>query len=207
MNHTVSHERALVDWGVATRPIAGEAVSGDLHLVQPFNHGVLLAAIDGLGHGKEAVAAARAAVAVLKKHPREPVVQLIQRCHEALMETRGAVMTVASLHASNGPMTWLGVGNVECRLLHANPHADRPSDSVLLRGGVVGYQLPVLRPRAIAVAPGDLLVFATDGIRADFADGLSLGQTPKQIAIHIMNQHFKGTDDALVLVARFLGMP
>src|SRR5882762_8542778 len=112
MNHPVSQQQALVDWGVATRPIAGEAVSGDLHLVQPFNHGVLLAAIDGLGHGKEAVAAAKKAVAVLKKHPREPVVQLIQRCHEALMETRGAVMTVVSLHASKGPMTWLGVGNV-----------------------------------------------------------------------------------------------
>src|SRR5258706_16485465 len=104
MNHG-SQARTLVDWGVATRPIAGEAVSGDVHLVQPFHHGVLLAAIDGLGHGKEAVAAARAAVAVLKKHPREPVVQLIQRCHEALAETRGAVMTVASLHASSGPLT------------------------------------------------------------------------------------------------------
>ena len=196
-----------MDWGVATRPIAGETVSGDLHLVQPFDHGVLLAAIDGLGHGKEAVAAARAAVAVLRKHPGEPVVQLIQRCHEALMETRGAVMTVASLHASNGPMTWLGVGNVECRLLHADPHAGQASDSVLLRGGVVGYQLPVLHPRAVSVAPGDLLIFATDGIRADFANGLSLGQTPGQIAIHILNQHFKGTDDGLVLVVRYLGMP
>lgn len=206
MNHSVSHERALVDWGVAARPIAGETVSGDLHLVQPFDQGVLLAAIDGLGHGKEAVVAARAAVAVLKEFPQQSVVTLIKRCHEALLGTRGAVITVASLHNLNG-MTWLGVGNVECRLLRADPHASPTSESALLRGGVVGYQLPVLQARTVPVTPGDLLILATDGIRADFADGLGLGETPEQIAVHILNQHFKGTDDALVLVARYLGVP
>src|SRR5689334_20470158 len=110
MNPVVSQEPALVDWGVASRPIIGETVCGDQYLVQPFNQGVLLAAIDGLGHGEEAVAAARAAVAVLKEHPHEAVAALMKRCHDALIKTRGVVMTVASLPALHHSMTWLGVG-------------------------------------------------------------------------------------------------
>ena len=54
----------LIDWGVAARPLEGQAVSGDLHLVKPLDDGVLLAVVDGVGHGGEAVAAARAAVAL-----------------------------------------------------------------------------------------------------------------------------------------------
>jgi serine phosphatase RsbU (regulator of sigma subunit) len=37
---------------------------------------------------------------------------------------------------------------------------------VLLRSGVVGYQLPTLRASTLPIAPGDLLIFATDGIGA-----------------------------------------
>jgi len=32
----------------------GQAVSGDMHLVRPFEDGVLVALVDGLGHGEEA---------------------------------------------------------------------------------------------------------------------------------------------------------
>jgi len=55
------------------------------------------------------------------------------------------------------------------------------------------------------VARGDALVFATDGIRSDFANGLSLTQPPQQVADQILARHAKKTDDALALVALFLG--
>ncbi len=51
---------ALIDWGVATLMLAGERESGDLHLVKPVGTGVLVSVVDGLGHGAEAAAAARA---------------------------------------------------------------------------------------------------------------------------------------------------
>jgi hypothetical protein len=73
-----------------------------------------------------------------------------------------------------------------------------------LRGGVVGYQLPALRASVRPISPGDLLVFATDGIRAEFAQGLVLGDPPQQIADGILARHLKGNDDALVLVARVI---
>jgi hypothetical protein len=75
----------------------------------------------------------------------------------------------------------------------------------LLRGGLVGYQLPALAASVVPVAAGDLLILATDGIHPAFEDGINLNETPRQIADNILSRHLKGNDDALVLVARYLG--
>ena len=99
----------------------------------------------------------------------------------------------------------LGVGNVEGRLLRADANASHPRESVLLRGGIVGYQLPALQASVIPITPGDLLIMATDGIHPVFEDGINVNETPKQIADKILSRHFKGNDDALVLVIRYLG--
>ena len=199
-------ERTLLDWSVAARPMSGQSVSGDLHLVKRFDQRVLVAVIDGVGHGDEAAAAARTAADILENYPGETTISLFKRCHEALVKTRGVVLTVAILDTVESSMTWLGVGNVEGRLFRADAGASHPRESVLLRGGLVGYQLPALQASVIPVAAGDLLILATDGIHAAFEEGINLNETPRQIADKILGRHFKGNDDALVLVARYPGM-
>jgi len=97
------------------------------------------------------------------------------------------------------------VGNVEGRLLRANPHADPPQESLLLRGGVVGGDLPVPYASIVPVWPGDTLVFTTDGVRSNFAEGLTVSEPPQRSADRILGQYGKHTDDALVLVARYVG--
>ena len=206
MQLPIPKERTLIDWSVAAQPISGETVSGDLHLVIPFDDRVLVAVIDGVGHGAEAAAAARAAADILLNYAGESTSSLIQRCHQALLLTRGVVLTVAKLNPAENTMTWLGVGNVEGRLLRSDPGANQPRESVLLRGGLVGFQLPELRASVIPVSVGDLLILATDGIQAGFEDEIKLNETPGQIAGKILNHHYRGNDDALVLVARYLGM-
>src|SRR5262249_38502151 len=99
--------------------------------------------------------------------------------------------------------TWLGVGNVEGGLLP--PGAKTCRADVLLSGGVVGSRLPSLRASVVPVAPGDTLVLATDGIRSGFTEGLVLEDSPQHIADGILARHATLKDDALVLVARFLG--
>jgi len=204
MNTSTFQERPCIEWGVAARALPGQTVSGDLHLVKSFSKGVLLAAVDGLGHGDEATVAAQLAVTTLERNAEESILALVNRCHEALRMTRGVVLTLASLYTLEASLSWLGVGNVEGRLLRADPKINPQSESVLLRGGVVGYQLPALRASVQPIFPGDLVVFATDGIRAGFAQGLALGDPPQQIADGILARHLKGNDDALVLVARVI---
>src|SRR5438046_1526422 len=102
-----------LDWGVAGRALAGQLESGDRHLVQPFPGGTLVGVVDALGHGEDAAAAAKIAIATLEEHAHEPVVSLVQHCHTALRRTRGVVMTLVSIESRTGSLTWVGVGNVE----------------------------------------------------------------------------------------------
>jgi negative regulator of sigma-B (phosphoserine phosphatase) len=196
---------SLIDWGVARRALAGERESGDLHLVKPVRAGVLVSVVDGLGHGAEAAAAARAAVAALERHAEESVLSLLEQCHRALVGTRGVVMSVALFARAEHSMTWLGVGNVEGMLLYAGRAGRRARATLITRGGIVGSELPRLRAEVIALARGDTLIFATDGIKTGFTDGLPAAAPPQQIADHILAGHSKDTDDALVLVARYTG--
>ena len=207
MDSPVTGTSALLDWGVATFTLAGQTESGDLHLVRAVGGGVLVAVVDGLGHGEDAAAAAKLAVTTLDRFAREPVASLVQRCHEALVGTRGVVMSVAYFDPTRDTMTWVGLGNVEGVLVHEN-WAERSARTTLVtRGGIVGSQrdLPAVRPWVIPVQVGDLLVFATDGLRGGFADDVSRSDTPQQVANLLLSRYGKGTDDALVLAARYLG--
>ena len=55
----------LIAWGMAQAVLAGQTVSGDRHLVSPCRDGLLVAVVDGLGHGEEAAKAAEIAVSTL----------------------------------------------------------------------------------------------------------------------------------------------
>ncbi len=196
-------QTSLLEWAVAGVPLHAETVSGDLHVVAPFDGGVLIGAIDGLGHGPEAAEAARAAVAVLEAHPAESLLRLVERCHDALRKTRGAVITLASFHGRNDEMTWMGVGNVEGMLVRADP--TKAIEAAPLRGGIVGLRLPVTREDSVSVSPGDVLILATDGIRGGFTSRLDRSASAAYLAESILSEHRKSSDDATVVVARYLG--
>ena len=199
---------SFLEWGVAQIAIEGEKVCGDRHLACPFRDGFLVAVIDGLGHGTEAAAAAQLASATLEAHASEPAIRLLAQCHEALRSTRGAALSVASFNTGFGTVTWLGVGNVEGVILRADKQAAPPQENVMLFPGVAGHHLPSLRAVVTPINPGDLLIFFTDGIRRDFLSEPPIpGHSPQRIADRICAKYSKGTDDALVLVARYVGGP
>jgi phosphoserine phosphatase RsbX len=194
-----------VEWGVSTRSRPGEVTSGDLAIVALRPEGALVAAIDGLGHGGEAAHAARQAGEVVRSSWSRDLVVLVERCHIALRGTRGAAISLAFVSAPEGRMTWLGVGNVEGRVLSGDPSAIRPKDSLALRSGVAGHELPTVRSATIDVRPGDVLVLATDGIQATFADSLDVSGSTQTITERIVADHAKPSDDALVVAVRYLG--
>lgn len=197
---------SIVDWGVAQRAVEKDRESGDWYVIKPFPNGVLMAALDGLGHGEEASAAAKIAVDILQAHAQESVISLLKRCHDALRRSRGVVMSLASVNGLDGVMTWSGVGNVEGLLLRANNNMQPVRETLLLRRGVLGNQLPTLQATVIPLTLGDTVVFVTDGIRSGFAEGVERDDPPQKMADRILAQHSKGNDDALVLVARYQGL-
>lgn len=197
----VAHEPAVIAWAAAGRALEEE--SGDLDVVVLFQGGALVALLDGLGHGPEAAAAARAAAPVLEAHASDAVEVLVRRCHEALRKTRGAVMSLASFRVADSSMTWIGVGNVDGILLRGS--GGGRGDAIVGRGGVVGYQLPSLRTSTVRVAPGDTLIMTTDGIHSRFTADLAIDQPPQALAASILARFARSSDDAHVVVARYLG--
>ncbi|MBI2820718.1 MAG: SpoIIE family protein phosphatase [Acidobacteria bacterium] len=200
---TIRRQTARVEWAVSEAPFPGKSESGDSYVVKPVPGGVLVAVIDGLGHGGEAAVASRIAVNTLERHAGESVISLLQRCHVNLKNSRGAAMNLASFSSLDHTMTWLGVGNVEGLLLRRDPAGVLQQERILLRPGVVGFQLPELRAMVVPVSLGDILVFATDGIRRDFAENISMNTEPQSIADQICTAYRLETDDSLVLVVRY----
>ena len=223
-----------IEWGAATFTLRGQTESGDRYVVAPSDFGALVAAIDGLGHGDEAALAAQLAAQTLEQDPNEPVIALVERCHSRLRSTRGVVMSLASFDALDETMTWLGVGNVEGRFVRAGRDATlledrrrgerrtgsqwtaverrraerrRPKTAdLLLRAGVVGSHLPPLSAALLPVLPGDTLVFATDGVDLPPLEDMARGDRPQAMAERILSRHKKETDDALVVVVRWVGL-
>jgi len=196
--------QTLVEVGTAAAALVGQHVSGDQSLVQAHPGGVLVAAVDGLGHGGEAEHAAKRAVSVLEEDAGASLPTLFERCHARLARTRGVVMSLASFDAAER-LTWLGVGNVEGTLLRADAGSRAPTESIMLLGGVVGFQLPRLRPSTTQLSAGDTLILTTDGIESGFRHGLRAGRPAQELADTILDEHRKHNDDALVLVARYVG--
>jgi negative regulator of sigma-B (phosphoserine phosphatase) len=196
---------AALDRGIAGAALEGHDRSGDLAVFVPTERGGLACLIDGLGHGGPAADASELAATVIRDHAEAPPQELIDRCHQALKRTRGVVMTLAWIDVEDAALVWTGVGNVDARLWH--PAEGGRHDVALVFGGVVGYQVPRVRPSLLRLAPGDLLVMVTDGIDAGFASALDGAGDAQAIAERIFDAHCKGTDDALCVVVRFAPKP
>jgi phosphoserine phosphatase RsbX len=188
--------------GVAARPLSGEERSGDVAVALDFDGGALIGAIDGLGHGHAAADASQRALDAVRESPGASLAEIFEACHDALHRTRGAVMTLASFDFEAAELSWFGVGNVEARLLRTD--RAEPPEAPMLMGGVVGQALPGIRPSRHRLHRGDMVLLATDGIAPQFAAGRHLGSVDG-IAARILADHGRPADDALVVVARYLG--
>jgi len=196
-----------ITWSILRLALPGQVESGDRYYVKAFDDRVLLAAIDGLGHGDEAAEAGKKAIRVLDEHASktDSLMDLIKHCHEDLRETRGAVMNIASFNYKKRTMSWIGIGNVNGLFFHREKGEIQPTQvTIIQRGGIVGFKLPVLQVTMMPLQFGDTLVFTTDGIKNDYADDLFLQGSTEQIAEYIGNGFAKHNDDALILVARYL---
>ena len=193
---------------VLVRCRRGETLSGDVGRLVPVRDGVVVAAIDGAGHGPEATrAASRAAgvVAATAEAAGDDVAAILRACHAALEDTRGAAITLAHLSCPGGGLKWLGLGSVEGRIVssgHARPRRDL---SLRLLGGVAGHHLPSLPTTEHGLRRGDLVAFASDGVARDFADRLDTAGPISALARRILDDHWNRDDDAMVVLIRWLG--
>jgi hypothetical protein len=200
----MAERKPVIEWHIAGRPVEGEERSGDQGLVLTSEHDALVAAVDGVGRGAAAASAAHVAIDAIRLGPRDDVLALARHCHEALRRTRGAAVGIAAFRG-DATVTWLGVGNVTARLVQRGQAFRAAGHWLVGLGGVPGDELPELRSVTLPVHRGDVLVVATDGVDDHFADDLVATGSCEDIARRLLREYARETDDALVVVARYLG--
>jgi len=187
---------------VLSRPIVGEPRSGDDATFFRRDDLLYVAIADGLGHGGPAREAASAAIEVVRR-PFADHHEVFARTHEALANTRGAVMTLVEIDESAKVVMQTAVGNV--------------SAMVVGKGGVRTFIAPslVLGPQRDVVrgktrterhqlsSPYDIVLLFSDGLttktRLDVRDEVVRAH-PLCIAHHLLEQFGRDSDDATVVV-------
>jgi serine phosphatase RsbU (regulator of sigma subunit) len=186
--------------GAATRPYPGETANGDGWQVDWHLGACRLAVLDGLGHGPQAAAATDAALKTLGTRPDLSPGDALTACHTALLSTRGAAMSVATIDSAGQLLQYAGVGNVDAHLLRSG----RQERLVAYRG-IVGGTLPTVRTFSFDLGAEWLLVVHTDGIRSRFQLedlGVELQADPQKLADAILASWSRETDDATVVIIR-----
>ncbi len=183
-------------WSLESLRLQGQEELGDACWTHERPGLFKLAVIDGLGHGREAALASRSAWEALEARPGEDLAGLMRLCHEALRRTRGAAISLAEIDLEAGRLSWSGVGNVEGLMWRGGSPPFR--ERLLLKSGIVGYNLPEPRVSSLPLMPGDSLVLFTDGIKPEFSDNFDWQLPPQQAARSIIGGWTKGWDDALV---------
>ncbi len=189
---------AVVNVGIATRPLAGQTVCGDDGAYWVGDERIVLTLADGLGHGPEAARASRAAVEAIGSGLHLGCAELFTRCDAALRSTRGAAQVVAIIERASGRGTIASVGNMRVQLLHDHSHSWFASTR-----GIVGAGYQNLDVQTVVLVSGDILIVYSDGLDEQSVpygfcsspDVPAAGQ-----ARMILDSMAHGRDDASVLV-------
>ena len=188
---------------ILARSHPGDPVCGDDATLVRGDAELVVSVVDGLGHGPQAREAAARAMATVHGNAHLPLPELLARCDADLMGTRGAVMAVARIDVSAATLEHAAVGNTTTRV-HEPDGTARP---LLATSGTLGVSRPTRRLTAerAHVGSGRVLTMVSDGIvtRLDLdGEPMMLRRHPIMIAHHVMSRFARGTDDAIVLVAR-----
>lgn len=165
--------------------------------------GLLLAVVDGLGHGAPAAQAAQVALRSITLEPSLDLPALLARLDADLGTTRGAAIGLARIEpeARGWRLAHAGIGNTRLLRWRA-PQMLRLSSQY----GIVGGGLPeVVEVTHTELLPGDWLLMFTDGLDEMMALPMCLpewARDPATLCAHLLARWRGPPDDAGVAVLR-----
>ena len=191
-----------IDCGMAIRPLNRYlSECGDTAKIYQTGELCLLALVDVLGHGAQAREVAVQAEAWLDAHYADELIPLLQGMHARLLGTRGAVAACCRFNRQLGTLECAGIGNITVKVIRDK------SESLISRGGVIGYQ--TISPHIVQtlLKPGDVLLMHSDGIKSTVNYATQpdlLVQTAGNMADSILKMYGTKTDDACCIVMKYL---
>lgn len=187
-----------VEAAARLRPHRGERVSGDTAVLRWVGDLVLVALVDGLGHGPSAAAIAARADEALAAVTVTDVSAVIASVHEALRQTDGAAAAIAVIDPKDCSYRAAAVGNVRIRLMGSKDTRMEWTE------GTLGARYRTPTPRTGRLAADTLLMYS-DGIsdRFELKDYPGVkADAPGIAARNVVERFGKDYDDASCLVLR-----
>lgn len=195
----VSHPQ--VDSAANLLPCQGERASGDIAVIVERPEYLILAVVDALGHGYEASRVAYTAGRLLSRIEASDPASIISSLHEELRGSIGAAAGIAVFMPDTGDLLFCGVGNINGRMFGSRE--SRLSGNP----GLLGETMRSQASQRLRLAPGDVFVMYSDGIRDRFelSDYPQLKyQSAASIAKSLMDRFGKSHDDVSCVVLRYL---
>lgn len=197
-------QSALVEWAVGRR----KNEPGDdtvVPVVKSTPNGILVGLIDANGRGEKPLRAAQIAASVLESWTHHPLVEMINRLDKECRGTTGVAVNAAIFTNSYNSVNWFGVGNIRGVVFRRSPAAN-PRHVVLDQvQGLVGTDQFRLRELCQPVKPGDLVIFASDGLDPSFVEALPIDGKPRVVADQLLENYCLAGRDAVIIVVRYLG--
>jgi anti-sigma regulatory factor (Ser/Thr protein kinase) len=191
-----------LSFGSASRTRPDMSLNGDSVIIRQWNNSALLALIDGLGHGKYAHEAARAAREYIETHYDQPLPLIFRGVGKACRATRGVVMALARFDWGEGAinLSFARVGNISAKVFNYSQPMSFPEQR-----GIIGFNAPEPITAKYRWEPSQVLVLHTDGLTTawrwtDFPK-LAEASAP-YTAEYLLQKLARDDDDASVLVVR-----
>lgn len=183
-------------FGVSQHALHQQPACGDVWHLAVDGRRISALLIDGLGHGEEAEAAARAGEAAFAERPFAAPESLLADMHQAMQGSRGGAVAVAQFDGEQR-LDFTGIGNIGAVLLDAGQ-----SRGLASHPGILGVQFRKAHTFSYPQADGRLLVLFSDGLQSrwNLADypGL-MHRHPALVAAVLHRDHCRGRDDVTVL--------
>lgn len=188
-----------IEYAKVNRPHYYEHVSGDAAVVGEKDHLLFAAIVDVLGHGREAHELAVDIEKFLIAQWSGSVVDLMDRLHEHLNGSRGAVAGLCLVDRRSGLLRYTGTGNTVIRRFGSG------EVRLLSRPGIVGGSRRTPKEEQMTLTPGDVVLLYTDGVKDRFQ--LSeypqlLHHTAESIARTVVQRFGKDHDDTTCIALR-----
>ncbi|MCF8298074.1 MAG: SpoIIE family protein phosphatase [Saprospiraceae bacterium] len=185
--------------GAASRAKPGETLNGDDYVIVNLSSTlVLVALIDGLGHGKHAHFASNLAKEQLLLKKDQPIELIMQYVHNALKGSRGAVLGLCKIDTEKEKLIFTGIGNIEGQVFNKSD-----SKSLISFGGIVGHNMRTPRVFEFDFKKGYTLCIYSDGITSNWKNQeIDWNENPQSNAEKLLNNNSRISDDATVIIIR-----
>lgn len=188
-------------WIIAGKTLArqGSHLNGDGFTWIEKEDFILIAVIDGLGHGYNAHLAAKLSIQFINKNYYFTPIRLMEQLHKELSKTVGAQVMIMKINKIESCAEYVSVGNI--RGFHIRRHN---ALSLLTKDGIVGRHLPNLQSQTFFLTETSSIIIHTDGISRAWLSRVKTVNIYRYGAHNLVNDliklYRKKADDCTVVI-------